>query len=215
MLGRRQRQDLDLPWHADFRDVATLPDVSPVRIGMALNIVGAAILLGACLYTGRQEFEIYTLHQDNNRWRESADATREANNEILTAGRAFDAAAAKAAEVAGFVGAGLPAADLLLDVAGAVGSDVQLVALAVSPQGITVRGTVNGAVADAAVLADAFARRLAEVPGLAARFPRVELEQVSPIGTEAGVSFVIQLRPPAPAPANQARPAAPQDNPEG
>jgi hypothetical protein len=208
MLGRRQRQDADLPWHPDFRDTASLPDVRPVRLSAALNIVAAACLLAALLYAGRQEFEIQTLKADQDRWRETAEEDRARNNEILVEGRAFDAAAAKVEEVHTFVAGGMDAAALVLAAAGEVGRDVQLTNLALSPAAMTVRGTVAGAVADAAVVADAFAKRLGTVETLAARFPRVELEQVSPIGGQEGVSFVIQLRPPVAAPAAPARPPA-------
>lgn len=95
---------VELPWHADFRDAGTLPDIKPVRSVFFINFVPMALSICLLFYWIFIEWQHGALNSAIAT-HEKAIATHEkVNEQLLGQSEEFERVAKNISQIQGFVG---------------------------------------------------------------------------------------------------------------
>jgi len=113
---RKEKQQGIPPWHPDFRDISTLPDVKVVRTSFFINALGVALFAAAALLLGHHEVQRAALREATHQSERQVAENRPRHNQVVQMQRDFDTHARLLTEVTSFAEASLDLSTFLIAV---------------------------------------------------------------------------------------------------
>lgn len=99
----KRKKTTDLPWHPNFRQAATLPDIRAVRSAFFVNVILLSLALFLAGYWAFLEFRIATMGSLAKSNQAEIDFRTNGNRNLLKASRDFEGYAATLDEIKNFI----------------------------------------------------------------------------------------------------------------
>lgn len=190
------------PWHPDFRDQNSLPDVKVVRTSFFVNGVSVLVLMGFLLMAGTQELERHGLAAEIQTLEERIESNRKRNSEVLRLHSAFQKEERFITEVTDYLEDSLDLSRFLVALGHSIPSGMKITSLTYQDAStrmktvekeMLISGSIEGARDRAASVVTQYLNVFAVDPLFAEIVERAVSTSMVPMEKEDQMAFAIRL----------------------
>lgn len=184
------------PWHPDFRDVASLPDVKVVRTAFFVNGGSVFVVLALAVYVATQEVQLRTLETQLAEEQAKVDRTKKTSDQAVAAFKRFQAEELVIQEVDAFVRSRPTVSAVVRRIGETLPPDVAVDALEFTVDGLVLRLSLRGDAVSASGRATVYLEQLKADPQLSAfgEFIFAQAPERNPVSGRVSVQFRLRYK---------------------
>jgi Tfp pilus assembly protein PilN len=188
------------PWHPNFRNAATLPDVKAVRTTFFINAIAGLGLVSLLAMVGYQEYTLADLRSQIAVLDEQINRDKKPSQDAVALFAKFQAEEKKVQELDTFLNSNQLVVSRFLDRLGkSVPAKVSITTMDYNATGVNLRGLVEGTPEQASGMIANYEKQLRADDAIGGRFDQIALTNLSRDAQNGRLSFEITLRKSPPA----------------
>jgi Tfp pilus assembly protein PilN len=188
------------PWHPNFRNAATLPDVKAVRTTFFINAIAGLGLVSLLAMVGYQEYTLADLRSQIAVLDEQINRDKKPSQDAVALFAKFQAEEKKIQELDTFLNSNQLVVSRFLDRLGkSVPAKVSITTMDYNASGVNLRGLVEGTPEQASGMIANYEKQLRADDAIGGRFDQIALTNLSRDAQNGRLSFEITLRKSPPA----------------